>query len=123
MVNVTMRVGPGGRERMQETDFNEGRRVMRVLPSSDNIRKYLKHPGTRVGFGAEGSAEWPNDAFTKRRIRDGDVRLEPVAALEAPEAREAHEEPEAEQQVVDKKSGAKAPDPAAKEKAAAKSET
>jgi hypothetical protein len=84
MVNVVMKMGAGGRERMQEADFNEGRRVVRVLPRSDEIRKYLKHPATRVGFLAEGTAEWPNDAFTKRRIRDGDVSVAVVEAV--PEA-------------------------------------
>jgi hypothetical protein len=77
MVNIVMRTGAGGRERMQEADFSEGRRVVRVLPRTDEIRKYVKHPATRVGFLADGSAEWPNDAFTKRRIRDGDVSVAP----------------------------------------------
>lgn len=77
MVDVVMkRNAVTGRERPQEKDFNEARKVVRVLPRTDEIRKYLKHPGTRVGFLAEGSSEWPNDQFTRRRIRDGDISIE-----------------------------------------------
>lgn len=79
-----------GKERPQERDFDEAKRVVRVLPRNDEIRKYLKHPTTRVGFLAEGAAEWPNDQFTRRRIADGDISIEraaPVAA-EAPMASE-----------------------------------
>jgi hypothetical protein len=75
-----------GKTRLQEADFDEARRVVRVLPKNDEVRKYLKHPKTRVGWLAEGSTEWPNDAFTKRRIADGDVRIE--AATEQPQASE-----------------------------------
>jgi hypothetical protein len=75
-----------GKTRLQEADFDEGRRVVRVLPRSDQIRRYIKHPKTRVGFPAEGSAEWPNDTFTKRRVRDGDVTIEAVEA--GPQAQE-----------------------------------
>lgn len=48
---------------------------VRVLPATDGYRKVLKHPG-RGGFPAEGSTEWPNDRFTKRRIADGSVTVE-----------------------------------------------
>jgi hypothetical protein len=52
-------------------------KVLRVTPTSELIRKYIKHPITRVGFPAEGgSCEWPNDRFTRNRIRDGDVTIE-----------------------------------------------
>jgi hypothetical protein len=92
MVNVVMKTTASGRERLQEADFNEGRRVVRVLPTSDDIRRYIKHPRTRVGFPAEGSAEWPNDAFTKRRIIDGDVRIEAPGVLQAAEQQRAIEQ-------------------------------
>jgi len=111
MVNVTMRTNAlTGRERPQETDFDEGRKVVRVVPKNADIRKYLKHPATRVGFLAEGAAEWPNDVFTKRRIRDGDVRIEQAEAPVAGEQKNA--EPKGgEPNVIDKKSGAKASEP------------
>ncbi|WP_028164122.1 hypothetical protein [Bradyrhizobium elkanii] len=48
---------------------------VRVLPASDELRKVLKHPNG-MGFRPEGSSEWPNDRFTKRRIADGSVTLE-----------------------------------------------
>jgi hypothetical protein len=65
-----------GQERPQEKDFNEARQVVRVVPRTADLRKYLRHPLTKVGFLAEGSSEWPNDQFTRRRIKDGDVRVE-----------------------------------------------
>jgi len=49
---------------------------VRVTPKNDAIRKYIYHPRTGMRFPAEGSAEWPLDNFTKRRIRDGDVTIE-----------------------------------------------
>jgi len=48
---------------------------VRVLPASDDIRKYIKHP-TGIKFPATGSAEWPLDSFTRRRLRDGSVTRE-----------------------------------------------
>jgi hypothetical protein len=112
MAEYVMKTDTRGRQRTVEKDLTERKNVVRVLPATDQIRRYLKHPANKVGFLAEGAAEWPNDAFTKRRIIEGDVRLE--AAPAAPEP-----EPEAEQQaeVADKRSGAKAPEPA-KEKPA-----
>jgi hypothetical protein len=97
MVNIVMQTSGQtntGRQRMKESDFDESRRVVRVLPRSDAIRKYIKHPKTRVGFPAEGSAEWPNDAFTKRRIIDGDISIE---AAPQPD--------EQQQKVIEHKSG------------------
>jgi hypothetical protein len=86
MVDIVTKVDAYGREHVQEKDFNESRRVVRVVPKNADIRKYIKHPKTKVGFLAEGSAEWPNDTFTKRRIADGDVTIlesRPVAAAPA----------------------------------------
>jgi hypothetical protein len=106
MVNVMMKANAlTGRERPQETDFNEARRVVRVLPSNEQIRKYIKHPVTRVGFLAEGASEWPNDVFTKRRIADGDVSVEAAPAVEEQRAIEQQKDSKA----IDK-SGAKAAD-------------
>ena len=77
MIDVVTKIDPiTKRERLQEADFDEKRAVVRVLPKNDQIRKYLKHPAKRVGFLAEGSIEWPNDAFTRKRIKEGDVTIE-----------------------------------------------
>jgi hypothetical protein len=38
------------------------------------MRRLLKHPRAG-GFRSEGSIEWPDDTFTRRRLRDGDVKL------------------------------------------------
>lgn len=44
---------------------------MKVWPNSEAIRRRLKHPNG-VGFD-QGPADWPDDRFTRRRIRDGSV--------------------------------------------------
>jgi hypothetical protein len=60
-------------ERIRQ-DQNKGR--VRVLPRDDDMRAILKHPVNGAGFLATGSVEWPDDAFTQRRIEDGSVTLE-----------------------------------------------
>jgi hypothetical protein len=49
---------------------------VRVEPTSDAFRRALKHPGTGMKFPESGSAEWPLDTFTQRRLKDGCVQLE-----------------------------------------------
>ena len=49
---------------------------VRVVPRDDNIRALMTHQPSGIGFPDSGSVEWPNDAFTQRRIADGDVTLE-----------------------------------------------
>ena len=64
---------------------------MKVLPKDDAMRKLIKHP-TAGGFHEEGPAEWPDDQFTTRRLRDGDVTLaEPKAEHKEP-SRKAKEQ-------------------------------
>lgn len=46
-----------------------------MVPTSDDLRRVLKHPNG-VRFRSEGSVEWPNDRFTKRRIAEGVVKVE-----------------------------------------------
>jgi len=58
---------------------------VRVTPASEELRAVLKHP-TAGAFRAEGSTEWPNDRFTKRRLAEGSVKLE-EAAPEQPKSR------------------------------------
>lgn len=48
---------------------------MKVFPTSEQKRKALKHP-TAGGFREVGPAEWPDDPWTYRRVRDGDVTTE-----------------------------------------------
>jgi len=50
--------------------------MITVIPTKPEYRQYLKHEPSGIGFGEEGGAEWPNDQFTKRRVRDGAVKLE-----------------------------------------------
>ena len=48
--------------------------MVKVLPKDDHIRKIIKHP-TGGAFPEEGPANWPDDQFTTRRLKDGDVTL------------------------------------------------
>jgi hypothetical protein len=56
-----------GNKDLQET--------VKVTPKNDTLRKLLRHPRAG-GFPKSGAAEWPDDRFTKRRIADGDIKLE-----------------------------------------------
>jgi hypothetical protein len=56
---------------------------VRVLPRDDMVRALIKHPRAG-GFRSSGSVEWPYDGFTKRRLNDGGVVLEPRDKTAAP---------------------------------------
>jgi hypothetical protein len=51
---------------------------VRVRAANETIKQYLFHPAGRLRFGANGTVEWPDDQFTQRRVRDGDVTIEKV---------------------------------------------
>ena len=87
MVTVTTKVStPGQRmkertERMRKMHTRPG---IRVEPANDDMRRVLAHP--RAGhFRSEGSMEWPDDTFTYRRLRDGDIkRADAAKKIEPP---------------------------------------
>ena len=76
MVNINMKIAtPGQRmkERAARMHKLKVRPGIRVEPANDDMRRVLAHP--RAGhFRSEGSMEWPDDTFTHRRLRDGDVK-------------------------------------------------
>ena len=47
-------------------------KTVQVTPTKDDYRRVLKHPKAG-GFPKSGSAAWPLDRFTERRLRDGDI--------------------------------------------------
>jgi hypothetical protein len=47
---------------------------VRVEPVDEAHRHVLRHPNGPA-FRAEGSAEWPLDRFTHRRLRDGSIKI------------------------------------------------
>lgn len=59
--------------RIRETKREER---VRVHPRDDVIRRDIRHGVSRQAFPKQGTVEWPLDNFTKRRLRDGTVRLE-----------------------------------------------
>jgi hypothetical protein len=56
-------------------DARGSKDVVRVVPANEKLRAVLKHQPSGIGFRADGSAAWPNDRFTQRRLRDGSVKL------------------------------------------------
>jgi hypothetical protein len=77
-------------ERMKFVRDAKGPQKVRVTPAREELRRALKHP-SGGGFRSSGSVEWPNDTFTRRRIKDGDVTVEKrepntAAQRPAPEA-------------------------------------
>ena len=53
-------------------------RLDNVEPKMEGkIRQLVRHPFAITQFDRNGKAVWPADQFTYRRIRDGDVTLEP----------------------------------------------
>lgn len=53
---------------------NTGVATLRVEPRDDMMREILEHPNGTM-FRGRGAAEWPDDVFTHRRLRDGDIKL------------------------------------------------
>ena len=64
-------------QKMREAANERTAEVVMVTPKNDTIRRVLKHP-RGGGFPKDGAAQWPNDRFTQRRIRDGDITVETV---------------------------------------------
>lgn len=53
---------------------NTGAGMVRVEPKNELMREILEHPNGTM-FRSFGAAEWPDDVFTQRRLRDGDIVL------------------------------------------------
>jgi hypothetical protein len=78
MVGLSTKIG-GGPDKRAHVRADRVRRIytkpgLRVEPANDDMRRLLKHPRAG-GFRSEGSIEWPDDMFTRRRLRDGSVKL------------------------------------------------
>lgn len=56
--------------------------MAKVYAANDTIKRLIFHPAVKQPFGEDGSANWPDDQFTQRRVRDGDVTLEPPGHVE-----------------------------------------
>ena len=53
---------------------------MKVWPKTEELRKLLRHP-TAGGFRTpDGHEDWPDDSFTYRLVRDGDLLTEQPGA-------------------------------------------
>jgi len=67
---------PGERqkERLSRLRKLQKRPGLRVEPATPELRRALKHP-SGIKFRSAGSVEWPDDIFTRRRIKDGSVKV------------------------------------------------
>lgn len=52
---------------------------MKVIAKNDDVKKVLYHP-TAGRFRDDGTADWPEDSYTARRIVDGDITTAEVKA-------------------------------------------
>lgn len=50
--------------------------MVKVYALKGHVQRNITHRPTGYKFTADGSAMWPMDQFTKRRLRDGDISLE-----------------------------------------------
>lgn len=65
---------------------------MRVKAANDEMARILKHGVTGVGFvDINTSADWPEDTFTQRRIRDGDIVIDETRSAEPAEVKTKEE--------------------------------
>jgi len=88
MVEATVKVSLRGqrrRERLEKLRAARPSPGVRVVPTADKYRK-LKHPNG-MAFRSEGSVEWPNDRFTKRRIAEGVIKVEESKPAQKQQAR------------------------------------
>jgi hypothetical protein len=51
--------------------------MVKVYALKDHVKQNIKYPIGNIAFDENGEADWPHDQFTQRRIRDGDISLEP----------------------------------------------
>jgi hypothetical protein len=77
-------------QKMREAQ-KEMQKTVKVTPKTDVLRKLLKHPRAG-GFPKDGAAEWPDDSFTQRRERDGDITVAREGEHHEPKHRRKHEE-------------------------------
>jgi len=49
---------------------------MKVWPKNADMRRLLKHPTGGAFRFPEGPEDWPDDTFTHRLVRDGDLLTE-----------------------------------------------
>jgi hypothetical protein len=69
---------------------------VRVFAKDEKLAKVLKHPmGGR--FGEDGSAMWPRDSYTMRRLRDGDITTEDPSTREESQQQQQEEPPKSEE--------------------------
>lgn len=95
MVDVVSKTLRGQRqhERLQQVQVGRPQTPgVRVLPANEALRKKLKHPNG-MAFRPEGSVEWPNDRFTKRRLAEGAITLEQPAEAQPAQQQPPEQEP------------------------------
>jgi hypothetical protein len=67
--------------------------MVKVYALKDNVKRDIKYPTGQIGFDENGESDWPMDQFTQRRIRDGDISLEPPQKRVEQKAERSAKEP------------------------------
>jgi hypothetical protein len=73
-VTTTLTQSQKARANLERVKKMATRPGVRVEPRDADMRRLLKHPRAG-GFRSEGSIEWPDDTFTRRRLKEGSVKL------------------------------------------------
>lgn len=84
--------------------------MVKVWPKNDHMRKLLKHPSNNIPFRESGPLDWPDDSFTHRRVKDGDVLLSDPNDQKQDATSEQKEGSRPEQRNTSSESPAPAPD-------------
>jgi len=102
MVNTVVTVKPltqteQAKARLARVNAMRVRPGLRVEPAgkegrwtADDMRRLLRHPRAG-GFRSEGSIEWPDDTFTKRRLKEGSIKLAAPAEEKKPQPEKEHQ--------------------------------
>jgi hypothetical protein len=84
-MDTTMKPSKAARvraERLQRLKDEAVQERVRVEPANDIMRKLMKHP-SGTGFRGQGSADWPLDSFTRRRLTEGSIKRVEIEKAEA----------------------------------------
>lgn len=80
MVDVNIRNAPlrsrGGQARhdhLERLKDEQAVEQIQVLPRDEVMRRKLTHP-SGIGFRSTGAATWPNDRFTRQRLKEGAIK-------------------------------------------------
>jgi hypothetical protein len=86
-VNPRTAIREARQRRLHVIKGDKAAATVNVFAANEDVRETLRHGnGTRFRDTIDQGVEWPNDSFTKRRIREGSVRTDgPGSGDQAPD--------------------------------------